>query len=62
MEATDVLKWRKSTFSGNGGADCVEVGSADGGVVVRDTKNHEGSVLHFSAETWRRFAGQVKRS
>ncbi|MGH3187551.1 MAG: DUF397 domain-containing protein [Streptosporangiaceae bacterium] len=60
MEDTD-LSWRKSSYSGNGGATCVEVGNADR-VLVRDTQDRPGPVLRFSPAAWRRFAGQVKRS
>jgi len=59
MEGTD-LNWRKSSYSGNGGGECVEVGKADR-VLVRDTQDRTGPVLVFSAATWERFAGQVKR-
>ena len=52
-------RWRKSSYSGNGGSDCVEVG---GRVVVRDTKNRTGPVLEITPSAWRRFADQVKRS
>jgi hypothetical protein len=54
--------WRKSSYSGNGGGDCVEVGNADRVIVVRDTKRRDGAVLRFTPAAWRRFAGQVKRS
>ena len=59
MEDTVDLKWRKSTYSFNGGGECVEVGSADR-VLVRDTKDRSGPVLRFSPAAWRRFADQVK--
>jgi len=52
-----VLKWVKSSHSGNGG--CVEVAAADH-VLVRDTKNRKGPVLSFSPQEWRRFASRVK--
>jgi hypothetical protein len=52
-----VLKWVKSSHSGNGG--CVEV-AASGHVLVRDTKDRHGPVLAFTPGTWRRFASQVK--
>ncbi len=56
-------RWRKSSYSGNGGASCVEVGQDPAVVLVRDTKAHErGPVLAFSPAAWRRFADQVKRS
>ncbi|WP_019632149.1 DUF397 domain-containing protein [Actinomadura atramentaria] len=31
-------RWRKSTHSGGQGGNCVEVGSADGMVGIRDSK------------------------
>jgi hypothetical protein len=60
MEDTD-LSWRKSSYSGNGGATCVEVGNADR-VLVRDTQDRTGAVLRFTPDAWRRFADRVKRS
>ena len=36
-----ITNWRKSTRSGNQ-ANCVEVGSADAVVGVRDSKDREG--------------------
>lgn len=48
--------WRKSSYSGNGGsANCVEAGSGDGTVLVRDTSNREGCTLVLSASTWAAF-------
>jgi hypothetical protein len=65
MEAIDP-RWRKSSFSGNGG-DCVEVTARDygndaGRVLLRDTKDRTGPVLRFSPAAWGRFADHVKRS
>jgi hypothetical protein len=61
MEGTD-LNWRKSSYSGNGSGECVEVGASPGAVVVRDTTDRTGPVLRFTPAAWRRFAGQVKQS
>lgn len=62
MEDTD-LSWRKSSYSGNGGATCVEVGkSRDGMVAIRDTTDRTGPLLAFGPAAWHRFADQVKRS
>lgn len=36
--------WRKSSFSGGGNGDCVEVAGSLG--AVRDSKNPTGPVLH----------------
>ncbi len=57
-------RWRKSTYSSNGGASCIEVGQATTHIVaVRDTKQHgRGPVLRFTPGAWRRFTDLVKRS
>jgi hypothetical protein len=47
--------WRKSSYSTNGGQDCVETASGDGAVLVRDTANRDGGTLAFSAAAWERF-------
>jgi hypothetical protein len=53
--------WRKSSYSGNGGAACVEAGSVPGQVLVRDTKdNGQGPVLRVSAETWQAFTKSIR--
>jgi Domain of unknown function (DUF397) len=56
------VTWRKSSYSGGNGGDCVEVGApAEAGrVLVRDTKDRRGPVLTFSPQAWRRFAERVK--
>jgi len=60
MEQVDP-RWRKASYSGNGGADCVEAGSVPGAVLIRDTKDGEsGPVLHVSPEEWRRFTAGLK--
>ncbi len=61
MEGTD-MNWRKSSYSGTGGSNCVEVADSTSRVLVRDTQDRTGPVLRFTPDAWRRFAGQVKRS
>ena len=51
--------WRKSSYSGSNGGQCVEVASAEG-VMVRDTTDRDGVTLKFSAETWSAFAASLK--
>ena len=47
----DNLSWRKSSYSGNGGGNCVEVGTGlPGKIGVRDSKNPDGPVLSFGPE------------
>jgi hypothetical protein len=52
--------WRTSSYTGNGGGNCVEVGDAARVILVRDTKDRSGPVLRFSPALWRRFTGEVK--
>jgi hypothetical protein len=61
MESTD-LKWRKASYSSNGGGNCLEVGETRRGVLVRDTRERAGAVLRFSPGAWRQFVDRVKRS
>jgi hypothetical protein len=61
MEEIANLRWRKSSFSGNGGPDCVEAADHEGHVLVRDTKQHgRGPMLQLSATAWRRFVIELK--
>ena len=63
MEDKVISDWRKSSYSGNGGGNCVEVGAAAHAIAVRDTKQDgAGPVLRFSPAAWRRFAGHLRRS
>ena len=60
MEDKIDRRWRKASYSGNGGGNCVEVGDAARVIIVRDTKDRSGPALRFSPAVWRRFADQVK--
>jgi Domain of unknown function (DUF397) len=51
--------WRKSTYSGDNGGECVEVAAARA-VLVRDTTDRTGPVLTFTAEAWRAFTATIK--
>jgi hypothetical protein len=62
MEGTNAVTWRKSSFSGGNGGQCVEAGSLPGAVLVRDTANRDGAVIAFSATAWATFARELKRS
>ena len=59
MDVRDV-SWRKSSYSGDNGGACVEVGTAGRVVAVRDGKDPAGPRLAFAADTWRAFAEDVK--
>ena len=53
-------RWRKSSFSGGGGSNCVEVADAGQAVAVRDSKDAPGPVLVVGQHAWRQFAAKVK--
>ena len=53
-------KWRKSSFSGGGGSNCVEVAGARQVIAVRDSKDALGPVLVIGQRAWRQFAAKVK--
>jgi hypothetical protein len=60
METLDP-RWRKSSYSGNGG-DCVEVADYDNHLMVRDSKNPEDAKLAFTTASWKAFTAKVKAS
>ncbi|MBV7668524.1 DUF397 domain-containing protein [Streptomyces halstedii] len=54
-------QWRKSSYSGTNGGECVEV--ADGiptTVPVRDSKNPAGPVLLLGADAWQAFVDGLR--
>jgi len=59
MAGNSTLSWRKSSYSGSSGGQCVEV-AASGRVLVRDSKSPDRGRLGFSAQTWREFAARIK--
>jgi hypothetical protein len=60
MGNLDGLTWRKSSYSGSNGGNCIEVAATPDAVAVRDSKNPHGPVLAFGPQDWQRFADQVK--
>ena len=51
--------WRKSSYSGSNGGECIEVATA-GAVLVRDTADRSGPVLTFTAEAWQAFTAAIR--
>jgi Domain of unknown function (DUF397) len=60
MEGNCAVTWRKSSYSGNNGGQCVEVGNAAHLIAVRDSKNPEGLRLAFGRAAWEAFAAKLK--
>ncbi|MGY3201484.1 DUF397 domain-containing protein [Streptomyces sp. TE5632] len=57
------VEWRKSSYSGSNGGDCVEVadGCLDGAVPVRDSKKPSGPVVTVGVSAWQAFVGGLRR-
>lgn len=51
--------WRKSSYSGDNGGECVEV-ATNGAVLVRDTTDRNGVLLTFPGEAWQAFTATIK--
>ncbi|MGW2260966.1 DUF397 domain-containing protein [Streptomyces sp. NPDC001780] len=61
VEGPSSLDWRKSSYSGGGNGDCLEVADGHPAVPVRDSKNVPGPVLVFGADGWSSFVSAVRR-
>jgi hypothetical protein len=55
------LIWRKSSYSGASGGDCVEIAQfPDTAVAVRDSKDPDGPRLVLAPDVWHAFVTGVK--
>ena len=63
MDTADSATWRKSTYSGGSGSECVEAGVADHGhVLVRDTKDRgRGPVLRLTPRAFADFTTRIHK-
>ncbi|MFC5170295.1 DUF397 domain-containing protein [Streptomyces mutomycini] len=53
--STTELAWFKSSYSGGGGGNCVEIAVGPEGVLVRDSKDTHGKALNVSPRAWTAF-------
>jgi hypothetical protein len=60
MERVDGVSWRKSSYSGTNGGDCVETADQAGRILVRDTADRGGAVLSVAVAAWREFVGGLR--
>ena len=54
------VSWRKSSYSGNGGGQCVEISKLAGLLLVRDSKSPDEPVLTLNARNWRTLLDEIK--
>lgn len=52
--------WRKSSHSGNGGGQCVEIATMGMMRLARDSKHPEGAMLTFTPQAWAEFLNHIK--
>jgi hypothetical protein len=57
---TEYLGWRKSSHSGGGDNNCVEVAVANETIGVRDSKSQQGPIMEFPKNQWRAFLDAQK--
>lgn len=63
MEREVGEKYRKSSYSGSNGGDCIEVGSGQGKILVRDTKQAgeaNRTTMPTTAGAWQEFVNGLK--
>ena len=55
------IAWRKSSYSGGSGGECVEVARFDAAHLVRDSKNPEGGALRLDGHAWAALVARIKQ-
>lgn len=58
---THQMPWRKAKRSAEGNDACVEIARTDHGIIVRDSKNPDGPLLHINQAAWQTLAHRIKR-
>ncbi|MFI8810140.1 MULTISPECIES: DUF397 domain-containing protein [unclassified Streptomyces] len=59
-DGTALTGWRKSSYSGGAGGDCLEVAVGHPSVPVRDSKTPAGPAVAFSPDGWSTFLAALK--
>ncbi|MEU8121083.1 DUF397 domain-containing protein [Spirillospora sp. NPDC049024] len=52
--------WRKSSYSGGEGGQCVELAAVDGSVGIRDSRNVSGPALMVGRDALKGLVGRIK--
>ncbi|MEV5873716.1 DUF397 domain-containing protein [Streptomyces sp. NPDC052101] len=53
-------QWRKSSYSGSSGGECVEIADLPALVAVRDSKNPDAAHLAVAPGAWAAFVGALR--
>lgn len=55
------VRWRRSSYSGNTGGECVEIADLESGIAIRDSKNPAHGILTLAPEAWAALVAYVRR-
>ena len=55
------LRWRKSSYSGGNGGQCVEIAWGESTVYMRDSKNPDGGALEIDEAAFARLLKAVEQ-
>jgi hypothetical protein len=55
------MDWRKSSYSGGNGGQCVETATGNGVVLVRDTTDRDGCTLSVPTDAWSAFMAGIRQ-
>ncbi|MFD7405110.1 DUF397 domain-containing protein [Streptomyces sp. NPDC059866] len=53
------LKWTKSSYSGSGGGECLEIAPTPTTIHIRDSKTPTGPTITLSSPAWTAFLPHV---
>jgi len=59
---SDNTRWRKSSYSGGQGGNCVEVRDGRNVIAVRDTTDRQGPILTVSPSAWQTFTERLRNA
>jgi hypothetical protein len=54
------VRWRRASYSGANGGNCVEVAYTGAAVAVRDSNDPDGPKLAFTPREWKTFTRNIK--
>jgi hypothetical protein len=61
MDGVNGVKWRKSSYTGANGGDCVEIANLDRSIAVRDSKAPNDGTLRFTPGKFCAFLAEARQ-